>query len=268
MEKRQASKFYPYFNIEERPTVDKLVGLFNNIVFKQEAILTDFLDPGQRDILKTIAGKEILVQEFGGYKAAEKKRVYLDPYFQKLDIQDFEIIPIEIDYPQKFVSLNHSNILGTLANSGVDLDTIGDIITDDEANWQFFVKKDLADFFINQIDRIGRTKVKLKPVNLKQVLSPVDDSKVDTSFVVSLRLDAVISAITNKSRSQAKELIESGLVKLNWHKVENSNIIIKENDMLSVRHFGRIQITDFTATRKARFKVVFKLWQKHTKKIR
>lgn len=36
MEKRQASSFYPHFKEEERPTIDKLVGLFNSLLFKSK----------------------------------------------------------------------------------------------------------------------------------------------------------------------------------------------------------------------------------------
>lgn len=72
MQRRQASSFYPYFEKEERPTIDRFVGLFNQLIFKNKAILTDFLDPGKSDILKTIVGNEAFIQEFGGYKDAEK----------------------------------------------------------------------------------------------------------------------------------------------------------------------------------------------------
>lgn len=72
MQKRQASNFYPHFEQEERPTIDKFVGLFNQLIFKGKPILTDFLDPGKREILKTIVGNDALIQEYGGYKNAEK----------------------------------------------------------------------------------------------------------------------------------------------------------------------------------------------------
>ena len=32
MKKRQASKFYPHFNQEERPVIDYFTGLFNQII--------------------------------------------------------------------------------------------------------------------------------------------------------------------------------------------------------------------------------------------
>ena len=134
MQKRQASKFYPHFNQEERPVIDYFTGLFNQIIFKHEPILTDFLDPGKRAILKTIVGNDVFMQEYGGYSNAEKKRVYLSEEWVNLQPSDYLIQPYEIEYPQKFIKINHSAILGTLANSGIETDTFGDIITDENGN--------------------------------------------------------------------------------------------------------------------------------------
>lgn len=261
MERRQASSFYPHFEQEERPTIDKFVGLFNQLIFKQEAILTDFLDPGKREILKTIVGNDALVQEYGGYKNAEKKRVYLSLDWENLRPNDYQITPIKIEYPMKFAKLRHGSILGALANSGVETDTFGDIITDGKGNWQFFVKKELESFFLEQIDRVGRVQVKLREVPFKEVLIPEDTSIQKTEIVASLRIDSVLAGISRQSRTQVKKLIENKQAKLNWHDIQDSNIIIKVRDILSLRHFGRVEITDISSTRKGKYKVVLKLWR-------
>lgn len=88
MERRQASKFYPHFNQEERPVIDYFTGLFNQLIFKHESILTDFLDPAKRDILKTIVGNDAFIQEYGGYSDAEKKRVFLSEEWVNLRPDD------------------------------------------------------------------------------------------------------------------------------------------------------------------------------------
>ncbi len=261
MEKRQASKFYPHFQPEERPTIDHLVGLFNNLIFKGQPILTDFLDPGQREILKTIVGNDAFIQDFGGYQEAEKRRVYLSEEWVNLRPADYQVTPFAIDYPQKFAQLTHSSILGTLANAGISLDTFGDIITDGKGKWQFFAKTELTNFFTEQVERIGRTKVKIKAIPLKEVLLPEDDSEEKTEVVASLRLDAVLAGISRQSRVQIKKAIEDKEAKLNWHEIENSNIMVKVNDVLSLRHFGRLQIIKIAATRKGKYKVVLKLWR-------
>ncbi|WEV51931.1 YlmH/Sll1252 family protein [Lactobacillus sp. ESL0731] len=268
MMKRQASSFYPHFDSEEKSTVDKMVGFFNQVIFKHEAILTDFLDPAQRDILKTVAGGDLLVQEFGGYTDAEKKRVYLSEDWVNLMPADYQVTACEIYYPSKFTQLTHSSILGTLANSGVETDTFGDIITDGAGKWQFFIKTELLDFFTQQIDRIGHTQVKVRSVLPKEILVPEDDSQIVPLIVASLRIDAVLAGISKNSRGQLKDAINANLVKLNWHGVKDSNIIVKVGDVLSLRHFGRSQIMDITTTKKGKYRVVLKLWQtkKHKQK--
>ncbi|MDK6914153.1 YlmH/Sll1252 family protein, partial [Escherichia coli] len=78
---------------------------------------------------------------------------------------------LEIDYPQKWSELTHSQILGVLTHLGIELDTFGDIINDENGKWQFFVKTELKDYFIEQVTRVGRTKVKLHDLPLSKVLA-------------------------------------------------------------------------------------------------
>lgn len=262
MDKRQASSFYPHFSHDERPTVDKFVGLFNSLIFKSQPILTDFLNPGELDILKTVVGNDVFVFDFGGYQHAEKKRIYLTQEWENLNPQNFQIQAFKIDYAAKFNSLTHSSILGSLANSGVKTDTFGDIITDGNGNWQFFAKKELLDFFCEQIDRIGRVSVKIIPIEFSEVIEPEDDSVEKSIVVSSLRMDAILAGIIKDSRTRIKQLIEDKQqVKLNWHESTNSNIMINVNDVLSFRHFGRIKIINISSTKKGKYRVVLKLWQ-------
>lgn len=124
-----------------------------------------------------------------------------------------------------------------------------------------FAKKEMADFFEEQIDRVGRTKVKLQAISFKEILTPEDDSIEKTEIVASMRIDAVLSGISKQSRGQIQKMISSQLVKLNWHEIADSNIMVKENDVLSLRHFGRVLIEDISTTRKGKYKVVLRLWQ-------
>ncbi len=77
MEKRQASSFYQHFDESERPTVDYFVGLFNQFLFKNEPILTDFLNPREQYIFREIVGGYAQLYSFGGFSNAEKNRMLL-----------------------------------------------------------------------------------------------------------------------------------------------------------------------------------------------
>ncbi len=76
-----------------------------------------------------------------------------------------------------------------------------------------------------------------------------DDSKELSVITISLRLDAVVSAVTNLSRSQVKKMIEDGEVKLNWHLVAQSNIIVSD------------EIINLTTTKKGKKRLEIKAWQ-------
>lgn len=261
IEKRQASSFYQHFDIKEKPIVDRYVGFFNRFLFQNEPILTDFLNPREAYIFKEIIGGYGQIYEYGGYEEAEKKRLLLCDWKTAYDINIFNVTPVEIEYNKKWNKITHSQILGVLSNLGIESNTFGDIITDKENNWQFFAKSELKDFFVEQIDRIGHIKVKLKEIIPKQVLQIKDDSQEKETISVSMRLDTVVSAITNWSRSQTKKILSDNDIKLNWHDVVESHIIINMGDVLSILHFGRVKILNVTATRKGKFKIFYKIWQ-------
>lgn len=248
-------------NPDDAKDVDKLAGLLTNVTYHHQTVLTDFLNPGQRDTLKMLAADTLIIQEYGGYPEAEKKRVYISEDGKNLRFRDYSISACKIDYSYKYNQLSHGEILGSLANSGIESDTFGDIITDGQGKWQFFVKSELLNHFQNEVRQIGRTQVRIRPILNREVLIP-EDNAIELSVISSaLRLDAVLSGVSNKSRRQIKEAIADNLVKLNWHVTKDSNIIVKENDILSLRHFGRCQILDLRTTKKGKFKVVLKLWQ-------
>ena len=261
IEKRQASSFYQHFDPQERPVVDYYTGLFNRFIFSRQPILTNFLNPRERFIFKKIVGNDAQILEDGGYPNAEKKRLYLSEWGDFASPEEFEIIPLNINYNSKWNEINHSQILGVLTSLGVEISTFGDIITDNKKDWQFFVKKDLSSFFVDNIEKIGHSKVKLEPIDRNRVVEVNDDGieKVETS--VSLRLDTVVAAITNLSRNQVKEALLTKMIKLNWHDVAESNIIINVNDVLSIRHFGRVKIMEIGSTKRGKYRLTLKLWQ-------
>lgn len=255
-------------NLSDQKIVDKMNGLINNVLGKHEEVLTDFLDPGERDILKKIAQTEVCLQSFGGYSNAEKKRVFITEDWDTIAPSSYQITVFNVEYPQKFACLSHSAILGSLANAGIETSTFGDIITDGNGRWQFFAKSELKDFFQHEINHIGKTKVRIRPSLNQKVIIIDDESEMLTAIVSSLRLDAVLASITHESRQQIKANISNNLVKLNWHSVKDFNIMVDEDDVLSLRHFGRCKITDISTTRKGKHKVVYKLWQTKRKNHR
>lgn len=261
IDKKQASSYYQHFSIEERPTVDYFVGLFNRFIFQEQKILTNFLNPREQFILATIIGNQAQLKFFGGFPDAERKRALITDWNDQIQLADFEVALFEISYNHKFFNLKHGDIYGSLANLGLELDIFGDIIHDENNNWQFFYNSNNGEYIQNQITKIGRSSVKLIKQPISQVIKQVDESIIMTVLVSSLRLDNVVSSVTNKSRSQVKQLISEGFLKINWLESKDSNIIVKNNDVVSVRHFGRFQILqEIGETKRGKHRLEIRLW--------
>lgn len=261
MDKLQASSFYQHFADNERPTIDYFVGLFNQVLFKKSTILTDFLNPREQIILQTIVGQQLQLEFSGGYQGAERKRAFINDFVNYDGEPDFALTALEVEYNRKFITLKHGDIYGALNNIGLEQGVYGDIIHDENSRWQFFVKNENTADIITQIERIGRNKVRLVELEQKNIIQPVDEGTTNEVLLSSARLDSIISTVAKISRSQAKDAIESGQVKLNWLVVNDPTITLGATDMVSLRHFGRFKlITELGETKRGKHRFQIEQW--------
>lgn len=233
-----------HFRPDEAPFIDQMMGLISTASSQYRPVLTDFLNPRQLYILQTLVNQQdqLKMQSAGGYPAAEMQRCLIYPdYFQPTPA-DFKLQLVEINYPVKFVELHHRQIMGSLLGSGIKRETFGDILNEG-AHWQFFIKSELTDYVGAQVDRIGRTHVQLMAVDLDQIVHPSDDWEPLETTVSSLRLDVIIASAFNYSRNRSKELIEHGMVRVNWEELDRPDYELAIHDQVSVRHAGRIKLT-------------------------
>ena len=77
---------------------------------------------------------------------------------------------------------------------------------------------------------------------MSQQLILEEESQSRDILVSSYRLDKVIAAGFKLSRSQASQLVSSGLVKVNYATTTNGSGFVALNDLVSVRRFGRLKI--------------------------
>lgn len=232
-----------HFRPDEAPFIDQMMGLISTASSQYRPVLTDFLNPRQLYILQTLVNQhdQLKMQSSGGYAGAEMQRSLIYPDYFQPTIADFKLQLIEINYPVKFVELHHRQIMGVLLGSGIKRETFGDILNEDD-HWQFFVKIELTDYIGAQVDRIGRTHVQLMTVNWDQIVHPSDDWETFETTVSSLRLDVIISSAFNYSRNRSKELIEHGMVRVNWEELDRPDYELAIHDQVSVRHAGRIKL--------------------------
>ncbi|RIN04157.1 YlmH/Sll1252 family protein, partial [Staphylococcus shinii] len=127
---------YQHFRKEEHDLIDQLIDKCNRANNQYAPVLTTFLDPRGQYIMEVVVGSfEDLNVTFYGGPYAERKRAIVAPSYFVPSEEAFEIVLIKVDYPQKFVTLQHQHILGTIMSLGIEREQLGDIVVAD--NIQF-----------------------------------------------------------------------------------------------------------------------------------
>lgn len=234
---------YQHFRPEERDYIDQVLNWKNDVERQFAPRLTDFLDPREQYILKVIIGEngDVSCSFFGGIDHAEKKRALIYPDYLPVAHEDFQVNLFEIDYPRKFVTIEHPQVLGALMSLGLKRGKFGDILFHDD-RIQFFAAKEVSDYIQTNLEAIGKARVTLTKTPLEKAVITNDRWDNYDLTVSSLRLDTVISGVYHLSRQKSRDLIVHGLVKVNWIVTENPSFLSAAGDMISVRGYGRAKI--------------------------
>ncbi len=212
-------------------------------------VLTKFLDTAESSTLRTQKENSLNIYYSGGYEEAERVRAIIVDSNETKPIEDeFQIRLIEATFKAKNTNINHRHVLGTLMSFGFKREHLGDIIVTETASY-IYVTSEMAPYITEQLDKINNIPVKTKILDTN-ILPITKEIKQENINVASLRLDAVIAKVLCKSRSDVLELISKGFVQVNHIEKTNPSYFLKENDLISIRHFGRITIGEVVATTK------------------
>lgn len=196
-------------------------------------IFSDFLNLEEQSIL---SNSFLPFKTYGGYNTAER---IVAGFGEDIKNCDFPIKCLAVSpVSRKFAdSLSHRDFLGALMNLGIKREMLGDIIVYDNCGYLLCLEQ-IADYIINNLTQVRHTNVSVReignlPVNAIKEPEPVE------LVVSSLRLDVLVSAVYKLSRNNTSKLFSSGKIFVNSRLTENTSYQIKENDIISVRGFGR-----------------------------
>lgn len=237
---------------KEQFVVAKIVDKIRLYEKTGKLVSTQFLDPSE------ILEVENLISKlpnccFGGFENAERKIILLGSEEIEEAKEKIQIITIESN--QK---LSHREVLGSLLGLGIKREVLGDILLK-ENRADVFVLDEIAKYILQNLERIGREKVKVSLNTYDNLLELENQGKEIKTTVASLRADAIISSGIGVSREVSSKLIQNQKVKLNYKLLENSSKKINVGDKISIRGYGRIELQDILGeTRKDRIRVVLK----------
>lgn len=134
--------------------------------------------------------------------------------------------------------LRHQDILGTLYSLNISDEMFGDVVIWN--NRYFIIILSSIDNYINSnLTSIKNSKVDLierNPYYLKDYKQEYEECII---IVPSIRVDVIVSKIINSSRSNALEKIKNGDIYLNYELLTKPTYMLKENDIFSIRKYGK-----------------------------
>lgn len=206
---------------------------------------SDFFDPYKANHIKSIAECKLRlnIKLFGGYEESERCMLGFFPEYLDAENSDFPIDILKISYNKKYCSaLSHRDILGSVLGLGITREKVGDILLDDKtASAVIFVHNSISGFVVSNLERIGRTSVKIDYALDFHYEQRLTEKKLT---LASLRLDALLSSAFNISRGKTSELIKGEKAFINWNVVTSTSHSVSENDIITLRGHGRIKLLE------------------------
>lgn len=249
---------HQHFRKEEHPFIDQVVKWRDQVKTEYSFKLLDFLDPREQEIVQSIVGtnEEVKCAFWGGYEQAERKRGIIYPeYYIPLD-EDFDIGLYLINYPTKFVTLEHRQILGSLMGLGLKRSKYGDILMG-SSDIQFIITNQIAEYVKLHFNQVGKTAITLSHKPLTSIVTPNDSWQELTTTVSSMRLDNILAEVFRLSRQKVTPYIENSLVKVNWKTVDDKSYLCHPGDTLSMRGFGRCRLLAIEGqTKKEKWRII------------
>lgn len=198
---------------------------------------TQFLDIRE---LKIVTGK-LKKNEYNvyyPYKDSEKVMLYTEKIPK---VKLFKIYTVE--------NIRHQDILGSLFALNIDSSYFGDIVFYNDY-YYVFVSDDLALYIKDNLKMVGNKKVSLEEVNLN-VLDNYERKYEEKEMIISsLRIDNVVSGIINTSRKVALDKIKNKEVVVNYDVMNKNSYILKENDIFSIRRYGKYKFVGIVKSTK------------------
>lgn len=197
-----------------------------NRLYRKEA--TFFLDPKEQLELAKKLKKE-LYQIYKPYPDSEKNIFYIK--------EEPKVILYEI---KSKIPLEHREILGTLFSLNITSELFGDIVITNN-HYYIYVLESIAPYIKNNLLLIKNSHIELIEVPLETLKEYHKEYESIEIIASSTRIDTVISRLIQTSRPNIIEKIKNKEIILNYDILKNNSYQLKENDIFSIRRYGKYQ---------------------------
>lgn len=242
--------------------------LFSKALDKKQSALensmityTNFLSMDERTELLPLERKfpsEVHTFYFGGYEDAERTVAVFVPSFYETgdniieffaDNEDENPISLIKLTKDRFSTLSHRDYLGSLMGLGIKREVLGDIITAKDGCYIFCLKS-IAKYICENMTKAGRGSVECSVCSIDELPKTEETAEEVFLSVASLRLDNIISASFNLSRTLSVDAINKGIVFVNSVRATKTDMPVKEKDKVVLRGKGKIILSEIIGQNK------------------
>ena len=216
-----------------------------------------FLTPSEtQSVADHFKYKHVDVSFDGGFGDAERTRAVFVNADWGVCVRDELFTALDVSFrPQD--TLSHRDILGAIMALGIERDTVGDIVCEDNRA-ALVCLPELGGYIAENLTKAGRVGVAVTEITLSTLPMQSEELIIKTDTVASLRLDVMLCAAFGVSRTKAASLISSGLVSLDHRQCVQPTKDVPEGSLLSVRGLGRAKVLEVGGmSRKGRIFVQF-----------
>lgn len=199
-----------------------------NVGRLEKGLPTNFINEKEyRELTNILKKKHIKYKVYELYSECDNKIIYIDR------LPKFKCFKIITDQ-----ELSHQMIMGSLFLLNLDKSLFGDIFVEDN-NYYIVVIDAISQYIKENLTMIGNNYIKLKEVNLNILTNHKRNYEQINLIVPSLRIDIVIARLIHTSRSKIDNHINNKEVLLNYNELTNANYKLHENDVFSIRRYGK-----------------------------
>lgn len=224
---------------------------------------TYFLDIASASTALSVCRKEnAKFAFFGGYDDAERKICIFLPYYAEhfsecFDESNFPLCVFRVKNKNPAKSLSHRDFLGSLMSLGIKRELMGDILVYD-GGADIIILSSCARFLAENFTKAGNCPVETSVFPISELRRPDAKTLEKRDTVASPRLDSIVSAAFDISRSAATEAIAAGLVFVNDMQEEKTDRQVSVGSKIVLRGKGKAVLREFRGeSRKGRQIVVF-----------
>lgn len=193
---------------------------------------------------------------FGGTEGCERQmlRFGSEETLGYEEAYPISCVVIRPSAPKFAEALTHRDFLGALMNLGIERDVLGDIIVRDAVGY-VFCEDAMADYLEKNITQVRHTTMTTEVT--KECPAQAAPQFAEEELVVSSnRCDTIVAKAYKLSRTQSVELFRAGKIFVNGRQYDRNSGILKAQDIVSVRGFGKFVFRGFLQeTKKGRIRV-------------